>query len=105
LEQLSSDSDCDSIIVNAKPAIPSLSDCFTDSKVDMEKYLERRRLQRVEDVSLQSPKKRLKRQSILARSSENGELEALRPTQSLCYMLYVDAPDVSSKKFLNKFCR
>ena len=48
------------------------------------------------------PKKRMKR-IILSRRTEDGELVAIPPTESLWYNLYISCPQTNDKRFLQKF--
>ena len=54
--------------------------------------------------SRQAKRKRTKR-IILARRTEDGTLEAIPPTESLWYLLYVDCPQTGDKRFADKFRR
>jgi len=93
-----------------------LSDCFTvDGAVDIEKYRKRRYAQintdddgdsgDDEELMVKQKKKRAKKRPILARRTENGELEEILPTQSLWYILYVESANVTCNRFQNKFRR
>jgi len=52
----------------------------------------------------EQPKKR-QRRIILARRNADGELEAIPPTESLWWHIYVDCPQLNDKRWLNKFRR
>lgn len=94
----------------------SLSDCFTkEGNIDIANVFLRRQLdihdlwesnfdeEYALDPSKEvQPKKRC-RGPILARRAENGELEEIKPTQSLWYILYVSSPNVNCKRFRRKF--
>lgn len=114
------DSDSDDFVdgtnnASSLPITISLGDCFSAiSNLIEEKYLQRRKLQVKEDAAFDDeegipdkapPKKRSKRMPILARRTENGELEEIPPTESMWYSQYVSTPNVSSKRFQQKFCR
>ena len=109
---------------------PSLLSCIdSDGRIDISKFLERRR---AEDetfdellslldlgVSDSSPddveedagdddtpvKKRRKKRFILARRTEDGELEAISPTESTWYLQYIITPQLEDSAFLKKFRR
>lgn len=51
------------------------------------------------------PKKRSARQPILARRRENGAIEPIGPKDSVWYSLYVEFPNIESKRFQAKFRR
>ena len=52
-----------------------------------------------------SEKERQKRQKrmILARRSENGDLESIPPTESMWYHAYISYPQTNDKRFQQKF--
>lgn len=92
----------------------SLSACYTeDGALDEERYMKRRRMQNedewADDVddepTIRQKKKRGKKRPILARRTETGELEEILPTQSMWYIIYVDAANVECKRFQYKFRR
>ena len=100
----------------------SLLSCFTDGdgdggEVDVEKYLQRRKrlmchfddhdgLDPDSDEDLAPPsKKRRLSFPILARQTEDGDLEVISPTDSIWYLLYVSCPNVDCKRFQRKFRR
>ncbi len=86
-------------------------------EVDVEKYLQRRKrlmchfddhdgLDPDSDDDLAPPsKKRRLSFPILARRTEDGDLEVISPTDSIWYLLYVSCPNVDCKRFQRKFCR
>ena len=107
---------------------PSLLSCIdSDGRVDISKFLQRRRAEDESfdellslldlEVSDSSPddveedvgddgtpvKKRRKKRHILARRTEDGELEAIPPTESTWYLQYIITPQVEDSAFLKKF--
>ena len=123
MNEFSSDSESSSIDsprVNAMtyPEI-SLAECFNENgDFDEMKFFQCRRRQQLFDSDSDDdddddrrvrerppPKKRNTRTPILARRSENGQLLEILPTDSLWYVVYVASPNVSSKRFQNKFRR
>lgn len=58
-----------------------------------------------EDEEIQKPptKKRRPKQVVMARRSEDGELEIIPPTESSWYMMYVNSPMCNDDRFLDKF--
>ena len=98
--------------------IPSLASCFVDGVVDEQRVLQRRRLlykrelmDDIEDESFDvmkltpTKKKRRKKSPILARKTEDGELEEILPTESLWYIIYISNPNTTCKRFQQKFRR
>ncbi|KAL3758310.1 hypothetical protein ACHAWU_004275 [Discostella pseudostelligera] len=107
--------DCKADVILETPPVPvmAISACLSDDgSIDVEKFRKRRRSQLDEwassdyEESLDKPKKkRAKKRPILARRTETGELEEILPTQSLWYLLYVEAPNVDCMRFQHKFRR
>ena len=107
---------CSNKYKSATTSDMSLSDCFTkEGNIDIANVFLRRQLdihdlwesnfdeEYALDPSKEvQPKKRC-RGPILARRAENGELEEIKPTQSLWYILYVSSPNVNCKRFRRKF--
>ena len=98
--------------------IPSLASCFVDGVVDEQRVLQRRRLlykrelmDDIEDESFDvmkltpTKKKHRKKSPILARKTEDGELEEILPTESLWYIIYISNPNTTCKRFQQKFRR
>jgi hypothetical protein len=101
--------------VNLSPSI--LASCV-DGQLDAAAFLQHKRdaiareLEETEaellcgecQVDPPIPRKRTKR-LILARRTENGEKEVIRPTESMWYCLYVAFPQIDCKRFHHKFRR
>ncbi len=100
---------------NHHPRLPSLSDCLIDGIIDDQRFLQRckmrRRMKRYYDQfnddidDKKAPKKRRKKLPILARMTEDGDLQEILPTQSTWYILYVSNPNIECKLFQKKFRR
>lgn len=106
-----------SILSNAQ-SISSITDCFkANGQIDVTKYLQLLvtdgELYTVEDMNdvihkrqatLKEKKKRLRR-ILLARRSPEGQLEAIPPTESLWWNVYIACPQIDDPRFLRKFRR
>ena len=116
---VSSDSDGDDESDN-ELIVPSFSSCFVNGDVDELRFLQRRRVlnrrEMMEDAEdddyfgvvndAPTKKKRRAKAPILAKRTENGELEEIRPTESLWYILYISNPNTECNCFQEKFrCR
>ena len=91
--------------------VPSLASCFVDGIIDLERVLKRRRLlnkrEMADDdddeyfsVMNETPTKKMRRPKapILARKTEDGELEEIMPTESLWYIIYIANPNTECKR-------
>jgi len=100
----------------------SLLQCYTDGRFDASKFIQLRKREYDNDFDASAEllssddwgendppttKEKQKRQKriILARRTEDGELEEIPPTESLWYHAYVSCPQVGDKRFLDKFRR
>ena len=113
------DEDEDEDIFYWSGAVPSLASCMQNGDIDEQRVLQHRKLLNIiekyhdhandddadDDDGPKPPRKHGKRLPILAKRTEDGELEEILPTQSLWYILYVANPNVGCKHFQHKFRR
>jgi len=101
---------------NPRFRLPSLSDCLIDGIIDDQRFLQRCKMRRImkryydrfdgnfDDT--QPPKKRRRKKiPILARMTEDGDLQGILPMQSTWYILYVSNPNLECRRFQHKFRR
>lgn len=101
--------------------------CYTDGRFDVTKFINLKRKQRddefedaahllttkdyddddwgANDPPTAEERKKRKKRIILARRTEDGELEAILPTETMWYHMYVSCPNDQDKRFLHKFRR
>jgi hypothetical protein len=95
-----------------------LLDCYTNGRFDSTKWLKQKqhvhdefidvlKLQnnKSNDPPTQHERKKRHKRIILARRSENDELEEIPPTESMWYNLYITCPQVHDERFQKKFRR
>jgi hypothetical protein len=98
----------------------SLLDCYTNGRFDSTKWLKQKQRRHDDeyinvldlqnnnsnDPPTQHERKKRQKHIILARRSEDGELEeAIPPKESMWYNLYIACPQVQDARFLKKFRR